>query len=46
MAKSVWTAISHVIRPPGWTPDGSGETTEELRRKSEAARRECEVTIG
>jgi sterol desaturase/sphingolipid hydroxylase (fatty acid hydroxylase superfamily) len=46
MAKSVWAAINHVIRPPGWLPEGGGETTEELRRKSEAARRECELTNG
>ncbi|MBB6202644.1 sterol desaturase/sphingolipid hydroxylase (fatty acid hydroxylase superfamily) [Paraburkholderia fungorum] len=45
-AKSVWTAINHVIRPPGWTPEGGGETTEELRRRSEATRRECEVPNG
>jgi hypothetical protein len=36
-AKNAWTAINHVIQPPGWLPDGGGETTEELRRKSEAA---------
>lgn len=45
-AKSVWTAINHVIRPPGWTPEGGGETTEELRRRSEATHRECEVPNG
>jgi sterol desaturase/sphingolipid hydroxylase (fatty acid hydroxylase superfamily) len=45
-AKTVWTAINHVIRPPGWLPDGGGETTEELRRKSKAARGECEVANG
>jgi sterol desaturase/sphingolipid hydroxylase (fatty acid hydroxylase superfamily) len=45
-AKSVWTAINHVIRPPGWTPEGGGETTEELRHRSEATHRECEVPNG
>ncbi|MDE1004457.1 MAG: sterol desaturase family protein [Paraburkholderia fungorum] len=45
-AKSVWAAINHVIRPPGWMPEGGGETTEELRRRSEAARRECQVPNG
>lgn len=45
-AKSVSTAINHVIRPPGWTPEGGGETTEELRRRSEATHRECEVPNG
>jgi sterol desaturase/sphingolipid hydroxylase (fatty acid hydroxylase superfamily)/Arc/MetJ-type ribon-helix-helix transcriptional regulator len=38
-AKSVWTAINHAIRPPGWMPEGGGGTTEELRRHSEAAHR-------
>ncbi|MGF6961861.1 sterol desaturase family protein [Paraburkholderia youngii] len=33
-AKSPWIAINHVIQPPGWLPNGGGETTEELRRKS------------
>jgi sterol desaturase/sphingolipid hydroxylase (fatty acid hydroxylase superfamily) len=45
-AKSVWAAINHVIQPPGWLPEGGGETTEGLRRKSEAARRACEVANG
>ncbi|USX06715.1 sterol desaturase family protein [Paraburkholderia fungorum] len=44
--KNVWVAINHVIQPPGWLPGGCGETTEELRHKSEAARRECEVANG
>jgi sterol desaturase/sphingolipid hydroxylase (fatty acid hydroxylase superfamily) len=35
-AKNPWIAINHVIQPPGWLPDGGGETTEELRRKSKA----------
>ncbi|WP_087732550.1 sterol desaturase family protein [Paraburkholderia piptadeniae] len=45
-AKSVWIAINHVIQPPGWLPDGGGETTEELRRKSKPATRECEAVNG
>jgi hypothetical protein len=45
-AKNVWTAINHVIQPPGWMPGGGGETTEELRRKSKTARDECEVANG
>jgi len=36
-AKSVWIAINHVIQPPGWLPEGGGDTTEELRRKSKTA---------
>ncbi|MPW19722.1 sterol desaturase family protein [Paraburkholderia sp. CNPSo 3157] len=45
-AKSVWIAINHVIQPPGWLPDGGGETTEELRRKSKPVTRECEAVNG
>ncbi|WP_322042017.1 sterol desaturase family protein [Paraburkholderia sp. J67] len=33
-APSVWTAVRHVILPPGWNPDGHGETTEDLRKRS------------
>ncbi len=36
-APNVWTALRHVILPPGWTADGNGETTEELRKRSLAA---------
>ncbi|MGA7778400.1 MAG: sterol desaturase family protein [Paraburkholderia sp.] len=32
-SKRPWTAIEYVLRPPGWRPDGAGETTEELRRR-------------
>ncbi|NLP60568.1 sterol desaturase family protein [Paraburkholderia sacchari] len=32
-----WTAVRHVILPPGWRADGAGETTEALRRRSLAA---------
>jgi sterol desaturase/sphingolipid hydroxylase (fatty acid hydroxylase superfamily) len=45
-AKNACTAINHVIQPPGWLPDGGGETTEELRRKNKAARNECKVANG
>lgn len=38
-ARNVWTALGHLIRPPGWAPGGGGATTEDLRRKSEAAAR-------
>jgi sterol desaturase/sphingolipid hydroxylase (fatty acid hydroxylase superfamily) len=31
-SKHPWTAIEYVLRPPGWRPDGAGETTEDLRR--------------
>jgi len=42
-ARSVWTAISYVILPPGWRPEGSGETTEALRQQHLAARRTVPV---
>ena len=45
-AKSVWIAINHVIQPPGWLPNGGGETTEELRRKGKTMRSECEAVNG
>ena len=45
-AKSVWIAINHVIQPPGWLPDGGGETTEELRRKGKAVSSEVETVNG
>ncbi|CAB3801699.1 hypothetical protein LMG28688_05416 [Paraburkholderia caffeinitolerans] len=32
-----WTAVRHVILPPGWRADGAGETTEALRERSLAA---------
>lgn len=32
MATSVGDALGYVFKPPGWRPDGSGETTEDLRR--------------
>ena len=35
-AKNVWTAINHILQPPGWLPDGGGETTDELRRRNKA----------
>ncbi|NIE65792.1 sterol desaturase family protein [Burkholderia sp. Ax-1719] len=36
-APNVWTAVRHVILPPGWTADGKGDTTEDLRKRSLAA---------
>jgi hypothetical protein len=32
-AKNLWTAVRHVVLPPGWRPDGGGSTTEELRKR-------------
>jgi sterol desaturase/sphingolipid hydroxylase (fatty acid hydroxylase superfamily) len=33
-AKNLWTAVGHIVLPPGWRPDGQGSTTEELRKRS------------
>ncbi|MFP6560239.1 sterol desaturase family protein [Paraburkholderia sp. B3] len=38
-AKTLWTAVRHVVLPPGWSPDGKGTTTEALRRRSLVAAR-------
>jgi sterol desaturase/sphingolipid hydroxylase (fatty acid hydroxylase superfamily) len=32
-AKNLWAAINYIIRPPGWLPDGKGETTEDPQRR-------------
>jgi hypothetical protein len=32
-AKDLWTAVRYVFLPPGWRADGSGETTENLRKQ-------------
>jgi hypothetical protein len=37
MATSVGDVLGYLFKPPGWRPDGSGETTEELRRHSAGA---------
>jgi hypothetical protein len=36
-ANDLWTAVRFIFLPPGWRPDGLGETTEELRKRSLAA---------
>lgn len=33
-AATPWTAVQYLLRPPGWQPDGEGETTEALRRRA------------
>jgi hypothetical protein len=35
-AKNVGIALNHIFRPPGWLPDGRGETTEDMRRRAAA----------
>ena len=37
-AGSVAKAIGYLIMPPGWAPDGGGETTESLRRQAQGER--------
>jgi sterol desaturase/sphingolipid hydroxylase (fatty acid hydroxylase superfamily) len=34
-AKNVRIALDHAFRPPGWLPDGNGETTEDMRRRAD-----------
>ncbi|HEY9067200.1 MAG TPA: sterol desaturase family protein, partial [Burkholderiaceae bacterium] len=36
-AGSLREAWGYLIKPPGWRPDGRGETTEDLRRGAEVA---------
>ena len=33
-ARSVRVAVSYLFRPPGWSPDGHGSTTQELRERA------------
>jgi hypothetical protein len=33
-ARSVRAFVGYLVKPPGWKPDGPGETTEELRRRA------------
>ena len=34
-ARSASEVLGYLFRPPGWRPDGHGETTEDLRRRAE-----------
>ena len=33
-ARSLRALLGFVVKPPGWRPDGPGETTEELRARA------------
>ncbi len=33
-ARSAGEVLGYLLRPPGWRPDGNGETTEDLRRRA------------
>jgi len=33
-ARSLRAALGHLFGPPGWSPDGQGQTTEDLRRQA------------
>ena len=35
-ARSLRAVVGHLLMPPGWSPDGAGETTEELRARARA----------
>jgi len=35
-AKSVSDAVGFLLRPPGWLPNGEGQTTEELQKRAKA----------
>ncbi len=32
-ARSIGDVLGYLLKPPGWRPDGHGETTEDLRRR-------------
>lgn len=36
--RSLGTALGYLLRPPGWRPDGDGDSTEALRRRSNGQR--------
>lgn len=36
-ARSAGEVFGYLLRPPGWRPDGNGETTEDLRRRAALA---------
>jgi hypothetical protein len=35
-AKSVSDAVGFLLRPPGWLPNGEGDTTEELQKRAKS----------
>jgi hypothetical protein len=35
-SRSVREALSFLLKPPGWRPDGLGDTTQDLRRRAGA----------
>ncbi|OYT90398.1 MAG: fatty acid hydroxylase [Burkholderiales bacterium PBB3] len=37
-ARSLKAAVGHIVMPPGWQPDGKGETTEALRQQASTLR--------
>ena len=36
-ARKIGDVLGFLAKPPGWRPDGPGETTEELRRRANSA---------
>jgi hypothetical protein len=45
-AKDVSSAVSYVLRPPGWRADGASETTEDLRRQARGERSVIQASGG
>lgn len=45
-AKDVSSAVSYVLRPPGWRADGASETTEDLRRQARGERNVIQASGG
>jgi hypothetical protein len=33
-ARSLRAVLGHLFMPPGWQPDGQGDTTDNLRRRA------------
>jgi sterol desaturase/sphingolipid hydroxylase (fatty acid hydroxylase superfamily) len=42
-ANSIRAALGFLVRPPGWRPDGNGETTEELRARAKVATNDTSI---
>jgi sterol desaturase/sphingolipid hydroxylase (fatty acid hydroxylase superfamily) len=43
-AKSVSDAVGFLLRPPGWLPNGEGETTEELQKRAKRGDKAIEAS--
>ena len=45
-AKGLRAKLGHILRPPGWRPDGTGMTGDAIRAKWEADRGGCSTEAG